>query len=139
MKEQPKFKDKNYAEIGVTRTGNHSHVGDAASNQLRGEERERVAEQCMLQYNGSAFQYAKTVANEVDDEEEMTEYKQKLLQNVVRKAVHEYMNKDMVSTCWITNCNLVIDTLKVTVPGTELPGFVQRFQVNKKIEIHVKC
>lgn len=62
--------------------------------------------------------------------ETLPDINSKAMQSQVRKAVHEVMNAEMVSTCWISNVQYVADTLRLTLVGKKLNGYVQRFNVS---------
>jgi hypothetical protein len=64
--------------------------------------------------------------------EEMLPVHSKRFNNVLRQAVHEVVNREMVSSCWMTNVLCVADTCKETLSGTRIMGYVQRFDVSRK-------
>jgi hypothetical protein len=61
--------------------------------------------------------------------------KSHLFKSQVRKAVFEVNNQEMVSSCWITNTQFVSDSLKITLSGGKLNGYVQRFDVSAAVTI----
>jgi hypothetical protein len=97
-----------------------------------GQERIEMAMECISTSNGSAHDYVnKIISQQVLAGEDLPQaVSHDKLKNICRSAVSEFMNKDMVSTCWITNLLDVIDTLKISVGGDKIKGFVQRFDAS---------
>ena len=52
------------------------------------------------------------------------------LKNCIRQAVSEYMNTEMVSTCWITNINYVSEATRVMLDTCKLKGYVKQCDVS---------
>ena len=88
--------------------------------QIRGEDRVEVAEEILLRFKGSSKAYV---------DEKRSTHNVNLSQDVVRKVVSEYMNGEMVSTCWIANMLHAIDMAEATIIGKKINGFVQKFEV----------
>ena len=57
------------------------------------------------------------------------------LKNNIRQAVSEYMNTEMVSTCWITNLNYVSETTRLMLDNYKLKGYVQQCDVSYYFEL----
>jgi hypothetical protein len=98
---KPKDNDsQGFIEVIITRDQQHNHTS-MKNKQLRGEKRLRVAEECIANSNGSANDYVeKLIGGQVLAGEEIPENiqeKSKSLKAVVRNAVNEYLNQEMVS------------------------------------------
>lgn len=114
--------------------GQIRYINNLGSKQIRGEERESLAKQCILDSNGSANAFVNEIISShvlagecvLDD----LNLKSKRFKDVVRKCVSEYMNQDMVSSNWIANVLDVTDTTKITINANTIKGFVQSFQVS---------
>jgi hypothetical protein len=128
--------------IKITRTNDHQHQ-QPKKQQLRGEERNEVVLRCLSEANGSASDFVdKIISTQVMAGEalpDLLKEKSSALKDAIRKAMHEYMNQEMVSTCWITNVNFIADSLKVSMPGPKMSGYVQRFQVAPDFVLGLQC
>lgn len=119
--------------------GEHKH--DVGKKQLRGEERQIVAQQVILNSNGSTHDY---VNNMITDYymagEAIPDYASaQKLKNWFRQAVSEYMNTEMVSTCWITNLNYVSEATRVMLDTCKLKGYVQQCDIQPEFCLTLHC
>ena len=48
-----------FVEIAVNRNKDHNHTSMVSSNQIRGDDRESIAERCIIDSNGSAHAFVK--------------------------------------------------------------------------------
>ena len=51
------------------------------------------------------------------------------MEQKVRKIVSEYLNKDLVSTNWVTNAMYASDMAKATIKAKKLKGYVRNMEV----------
>ena len=97
---KPQDDKQTFIMVNVKRNGSHEH-GNNEKKQIRGVEREEMVKQCLTQNNGSAKAFVnKLIAEQVLAGEELPDDlndKANKLEAVVRKAVSEYMNREMVS------------------------------------------
>ena len=82
------------------KTNQHNHE-TKEKQQIRGVDRRELVEECLITSNGSATAFVDgMIGDQVLAGEKMPdqlEIKSKLFKNVVRNAVSEYMNQEMVS------------------------------------------
>ena len=95
---------------------------------MRGLNRQKVVEDVILKSNGSSKNYVNSLdgAGVKDIPREAT----------IRKAVSQYLNKEMVSSCWITNTLSAVDSGENLIRGRNqngkhINGYVQKFDVRK--------
>jgi hypothetical protein len=81
-----------FVVITVSRSQTHNH--EKQHKQIRGEDRVLLAEECMLETNGSAKNFCDKLRGKGIAPPNV---------ETVRKIVSEVINKEMGSTCWITN------------------------------------
>ena len=100
MKKKTSEKASLLVEFNACRSSTH---GDhSQKTQLRGnKDRVNIAEDVILKLNGSSQNYIDTLP--------CANVKNVPKVEVIRKIISEYMNKEMVSTCWITNAHCSID------------------------------
>ena len=88
-----------FVQIEVSRINFHNH-SKKGSNQIRGDERISLAEQCILSSNGSANAFVNGIISHNilagEDVPQDLDVKSTRFKDVVRKCVSEYMNQDMV-------------------------------------------
>ncbi|CAF1049503.1 unnamed protein product [Brachionus calyciflorus] len=109
--------------VNVIQGGNHDH-GLQKKQQLRGENRVNTVNQIRLNFNGSADAYVNHLA--ANGLENLPN------KDVIRKAVSEVVNEEMVSTCWITNLFYAAGAQKSLIRSTRkkngVHGYVQQFE-----------
>ena len=105
---------------------------DQKRQNLRGQNRKKVVEDGLLQSNGSAKNYVDSLngAGVKDAPTAVT----------IRKAISQYINQEMVSSCWITNTLSSIDAGESLIRGKNqngkhINGYVQKFDVSYNISI----
>ena len=170
IKNKPNISEKSYIEVEVRKEGEHEHK-DNEAKQLRGDlmfiliyeriftkkiilgsDRLEVVEDIMLNSNGSGKHYVnKLVTDLYLANEDVPDYEtSKKMENVVRKALQEYNNREMVynyfkivliktfelfilkpSTNWITNLQYVAKTCRMTLESSKLKGYVQKLEVKQ--------
>ena len=114
--------NRTHVDVDVSHDAHSDHSTKPSQNlQIRGEDRVKVAEEVLLRFKGSAKVYV---------DEKRSTHNVYLSQDVVRKVVNEYVNGDLVSTCWIINMLHAIDMAEATIIGKKINGFVQQFEVN---------
>ena len=117
-----KFTIKNSPPENRTHDAHSDHGAKPSQNlKIRGEDRVEVAEEVLLRFKGSATAYV---------DEKSSTHNVNLSQDVVHKVVNEYVNGEMVSTCWIINMLHAIDMAEETIIGKKINGFVQQFKVD---------
>lgn len=128
MKNKP-LDTASFCELLIKRKGNHVHESKTKTQiQIRGEERLETAEKVLLQFNGSSKAYVNSLcANGLKNEPEENTLKK--MEEKIRKIVSEYLNKDLVSTCWITNAIYASDMAKATIKAKTLKGYVRYMEV----------
>ena len=98
--------NRTHVDVDVSHDAHFDHSAKPSQNlQIRGKDRIEVAEEVLLRFKGSAKAYV---------EEKRSTHNVNLSQDVVRKVVNEYVNGEMVSTCWKKKIN----------------GFVKQFEVD---------
>ena len=89
-----------FVEIAVNRNKDHNHTSMVSSNQIRGDDRESIAERCIIDSNGSAHAFDKAMVSDYvlagEEVPEDFELKSKRLKDVVRKCISEHMNQETV-------------------------------------------
>ena len=95
---------------------------------MRGLNRQKVVEDVILKSNGSSKNYVNLLdgAGVKDVPKEAT----------IRKAVSQYLNKEMVSSCWINNTLSAVDSSENLIRvrnqnGKHINGFMQKFDVRE--------
>ena len=93
---------------------------------MRGLNRQKVVDNVLLKSNGSSKNYASLLDGagvEIVPKEAS-----------IRKAVSHYLNKEMVSSCWITNTLSAVDSGENHIRGRNPKGKhinVQKFDVRE--------
>lgn len=122
--------DKGFYEVNVLKKGQHLHK--VLNTQLRGDARQDVVDDVLLNHNGSAEDWVNHMVTDAylagDDVPDVVSAKRS--KNVVRNAVSDYMKREMVSTCWITNVQYIAQTSKSLLEATKVRGYVQKFDVS---------
>ena len=128
VKVKEKIQEKDSIVIfDVTRLKEHERHDQKKQN-MRGLNRQKVVEDVILKSNGSSKNYVNLLdgAGVKDVPKEAT----------IRKAVSQYLNKEMVSSCWITNTLSAVDSGENLIRGRNqngkhINGYVQKFDVRE--------
>lgn len=118
-----------FFELLVKRNSEHLHEPKPSNEmQIRGDERIEAAEKVLLEFNGSSKAYVNSLcaAGLKNEPGENTLNK---MEQKVRKIVSEYLNKDLVSTNWVTNAMYASDMAKATIKAKKLKGYVRNMEV----------
>lgn len=140
MKNKP-FDSENsgFYTVNLFKSGEHTHK--IFNNQLRGDSRDKVVQDVILNSNGSAEDWVnKQITEKHLAGEEVPDVKDaKKVKNVVRNALHEYMNKEMVSTCWIANLQYVSQTSRILLNANKIQGYVQKLDIEPEFCLALHC
>ncbi|CAF1096206.1 unnamed protein product [Brachionus calyciflorus] len=134
IKEKSTNPATSFMMVNVTRKNEHLHNQNFERKvQIRGEERLNIAKKVMSECNGSAIAFVDKLA--------ATGEKNLPSEHVIRNVIHEYVNKEMVSTCWITNLLHSADSaehfLKSTRKKDGINGYVQNFEIHKNFSLNL--
>ena len=95
----------------------------------------KTVEDALISSNGSAKHYVSKLITDIfiAGEEGPDFESAKKMENVLRKAIQEYKNKDMPSTNWITNLQYVAQTCRITLECSKIKGYVQKLEVRLEL------
>lgn len=104
----------------VTRNKDHKeeHHSKVPRPRITGEEREKVATEVILRDNGSAKNYNESMAGSGNTNLSSDA--------AIRKVVSEFVNREMVSTNWITNIMHTAEMSREDSCNKNIKGYVQR-------------
>ena len=120
VKKKPTDTDR-YVQVNVHSSGPHEHDENEKNKQIRGEERERIAKEILIEAGGSCRNY----------------YLQKLEMGesppneaTLRKIKSEFLNCTEITTHdWINELISLTTTLKATIEAEKLLGYIQQITI----------
>ena len=120
VKKKPTDTDR-YVHVNVHSSGPHEHDENEKNKQIRGEERERIAKEILIEAGGSCRNY----------------YLQKLElgesppnEATLRKIKSEFLNCTEITTHdWINELISLTTTLKATIEAEKLLGYIQQVTI----------
>ena len=126
-----------FLKFTVCRTGVHDHSSKQSLKQIRGVQRENVAQIVQADFKGSAKAFFDTMKGRGVSNIPTTD--------VIRKIISEMIHEDTVSTNWIINLMSASDMSKRVIKGDHFNGSVQSLRIfpdltiNLHTEQQIKC